>query len=336
MGVVQRGNSFQVEIYKKGSRWRRLFKTRDSAAEWEKWALDIIAKGGDPLAPEGGEDGGAHPALPQTLAELLEYTNTHHWANTRSGDDLYHTARRMVETIGPKTILSKLTAFDINAAVLRLQKSGNSNATVNRKLAGLSKMLNIAVEIEALSKKPTFKLFKEAVHRIRVISPEEEKALLTMSEALDPNMRDYIILAMDTGIRLGELLALKVSDCKDNKISVWQTKSGLPRFLPMTTRVKEVVARAEEAGRAFLVPLSKMQIERLWDMMRERMGLSDDDQFVRHAMRHTFCSRLAARGVDIQTIKTLAGHTTITTTQRYMHAFAPVVEDAIKKLEQAA
>jgi integrase len=55
---------------------------------------------------------------------------------------------------------------------------------------------------------------------------------------------------------------------------------------------------------------------RWWDDLREKAGLDD---YRWHDNRHTFCSRLAMRGVNLVSIKDLAGHKTLAMTARYAH-----------------
>ncbi len=51
-------------------------------------------------------------------------------------------------------------------------------------------------------------------------------------------------------------------------------------------------------------------------------------------MRHTFCSRLAARNVPMLTIKELAGHESVETTMRYMHLSSAAPREGIRTLER--
>jgi len=51
-----------------------------------------------------------------------------------------------------------------------------------------------------------------------------------------------------------------------------------------------------------------------------------------HTLRHTFCTRLAASGVDVRTIKELAGHGDLATTMRYMHLVESNRHAAIRRL----
>jgi site-specific recombinase XerD len=53
-----------------------------------------------------------------------------------------------------------------------------------------------------------------------------------------------------------------------------------------------------------------------------------------HVLRHTFCSHLAMRGAALLQIKELAGHTEVTTTQKYMHLAPGSADDAIKLLNK--
>ena len=52
-----------------------------------------------------------------------------------------------------------------------------------------------------------------------------------------------------------------------------------------------------------------------------------------HILRHTFCTRLAMAGVPTRVIKEMAGHASITTTERYMHLAPGSTEDAVRRLE---
>ena len=52
-----------------------------------------------------------------------------------------------------------------------------------------------------------------------------------------------------------------------------------------------------------------------------------------HILRHTFCSHLAMKGAPARAIQELAGHTDLSTTQRYMHLSPAATEDAIRLLD---
>jgi len=316
----------------RGKRWRKSLASRSEAYSWAEEAERLVKAGGDPEGSSEPSKGG----LPTTLGELLEHTMAAHWKGTQGERTAVFNATEVVSLIGSRKPLKKLTAFDIDKLVLDLQAKGNTNGTINRKLAALSKMLSVGLQIEAIDKKPHIRRLKEAVHRIRTFSKEEEQHLIRFFRVIgQEEMIHLVILGIDTGMRKGEMLRLKAKDIQGGRISVWMTKANRPRHIPMTARVKTMLegwAAKAKPNDAFFT-LSEDSVQHYWLRARSHMGMDDDNQFVIHTLRHTFCSRLAAAGVDARSIMELAGHSALTVTQRYMHAFAPVVEDAIRKLE---
>jgi site-specific recombinase XerD len=65
--------------------------------------------------------------------------------------------------------------------------------------------------------------------------------------------------------------------------------------------------------------------------IRDALNLGPD--YVLHSTRHTFCTRLGKAGADAFTIQKLAGHSSITISQRYVHADKEVKESAIRLLD---
>ena len=65
---------------------------------------------------------------------------------------------------------------------------------------------------------------------------------------------------------------------------------------------------------------------------RDQLGLPWDA--VLHSTRHTALTDLGAAGADVFTIKQVAGHASVTTSERYVHPVSKVIERAIEKLEQ--
>ena len=72
-------------------------------------------------------------------------------------------------------------------------------------------------------------------------------------------------------------------------------------------------------------------VAKLFEKVKAEAGL-EHGSF--HATRHTFCTRLAARGIAPRTIQELAGHADLSTTQRYMHATPGAADAAIAKLAE--
>lgn len=128
-------------------------------------------------------------------------------------------------------------------------------------------------------------------------------------------------------------------------VSIWRTKNGKARSIPLTKRVAEVLERRFADTKARLNTIGSVKafdgwnhskVRTMWEKVRRHMKLMNDPQFVPHAMRHTFCSRLVQRGVDIVTVSKLAGHSSIVVTMRYSHLAPDSLAHAIRKLEDPA
>ena len=122
-------------------------------------------------------------------------------------------------------------------------------------------------------------------------------------------------------------------DCGDvdqehAQLVVRRSKSGKSRRLPLCKTVLEALSEMElnDHGRVFGFGT---QVSKTFAKAAQRAKLKG---VTLHTCRHTFCSRLAARGVDLVTVQALAGHATIVTTMRYAHDVA--AREAISLLDQ--
>ena len=134
--------------------------------------------------------------------------------------------------------------------------------------------------------------------------------------------RDYYIIAVDTGMRRGEMLKLIKKDITSTNVIIWDSKSGKSRDIELTLRAKKVLKRItlnlKDTDRIF--PISETQLRYYFEKMRNTFPEMAD--VTPHTMRHTFCTRLVQGGKPINEVKELMGHSEITTTMRYAH-FAP-------------
>jgi integrase len=150
---------------------------------------------------------------------------------------------------------------------------------------------------------------------------------------------------VETGCRRGEILSLEYKDVDLFKktVSVFSTKTGERRTIPLTERVFAVLLEKEksrakvrsiEGDFVFSHPPGrKVNIYTLrsaFEDAMEKVGIQD---FRFHDLRHTFASRLAQSGVDPYTIQKLMGHSSFITTQRYAHHFVESLRRGIEYYE---
>jgi integrase len=229
---------------------------------------------------------------------------------------------------GAGTLLDKINLRWIDDYVSNLRLSGNSGATINRKLAVLSKVFRFAHERDRLEHLPKMPRFKENAHRIRFLTCEEEDKLTETLNAIGyPRHAEVVRLLLYSGMRCGELWRLGCRDInlQEGLFSIWKTKNNRPRSVPIASPIRDsvegMVKKVNNEG-ALIPGGNNAWFRRAWERARKLMGYDDDMQFVPHMLRHTCATRLAQNGVPLNIIKEWLGHTTIATTMRYTH-FAP-------------
>src|SRR5690606_31813282 len=140
---------------------------------------------------------------------------------------------------------SALTSARVLEAIEEWEDRGNSGGTINRKLSALSTILKTAHEQDPpwITKAMKLPRRPEGAHRIRWMDEQEEAVVLEKCEALGLyDLRDYIIVAVDTGFRRSELLPFPVRDFSGGLLHLHagETKNDDARSVPATKRVVEV------------------------------------------------------------------------------------------------
>lgn len=333
MAVRPRGGAFQVDVQVKGRRWRG---TAETQADAEILEADIKHRmlAGKPLPVEAGRSG----RTPMTLGALVQHVYDHHWRDMASGTQALLNAKNAVLFFGTDQSTSGLTTEKLDEWVAQLERDGKSNATINRKLAALSKCLRFAKQRGWIKELPHFPRKKESKGRVRFFTVEEESAILADLEHHGyDDLRDLVVVLADTGLRLSEALGLDWADIslgERPRLTVWHTKNGEARTVPLTPRLVEVFKGREGSAKPFR--MNRWSARDAWDRMRERLGYADDSQYVLHTLRHTCASRLVQRGVPITVVKEWLGHKTITVTMRYAHLSPDQLFDAVKVLGDGA
>lgn len=230
----------------------------------------------------------------------------------------------------------KFSAFDqetLDSILGTLRERGNSNATINRKMAALSKLLRKAHKMGDIHSLPEFRRQKERAGRIRFLEPDEEQYLFAAIEKRSPDAYRLAVFLVDSGCRLGEALGLIWNDVSEDRVSFWLTKSGRSRTIPLTARAKATVNRSI-GGKGPFKMLAAAPFRAIWNEAKQEVGLGADEQVVPHILRHTCASRLVQGGVDIRRVQMWLGHQTLQMTMRYAHLATNDLEPCVGILER--
>jgi len=229
---------------------------------------------------------------------------------------------KMLKKFFSGKLLHEITPLDIEKFKgVRIKEV--SPATVNRGLARLKAMLNMAIrwkDFDGPNPMKEVRLFKEDNHKLRYLETYEIDELLSVSKG---NIKAIITVAVYTGMRRSEILNLtwRDVDFKNNNIELLQTKSGKKRIIPMNRMVADALIGIKKHPKSAYIfhkrdgqPLK--DIRSIFFLVLKKVGIKD---FRFHDLRHTFASQLVMKGVDIFTVSQLLGHADIKTTLIYSH-----------------
>ena len=221
--------------------------------------------------------------------------------------------------------LRDITAGEIEKFAADL-RSTLRPATINRLLALLSKICSLAVRAEWINHSPMthVRYLKENNVRYRTLSATEIPLFIAAAEALNTPAADAILLALYTGMRIGEVCTLKWDYWHPDaqQLLLPDTKSGHPFTCPLAAPAAAIIRRQEK-----LALSTSWVFPRLTDATRQlsypretfsRICRDAGIENLRmHDLRRTFASRVLQTTSDIAMASRLLNHHSLTATRRY-------------------
>lgn len=163
-----------------------------------------------------------------------------------------------------------------------------------------------------------------------ILSRDEVARLLAAAR----NLRNRVALMIPyaAGLRVAELAHLRVTDIDSQRMAlrVDQGKGGRDRYTLLPPDLLDSLRLYWRAYRPRIwlfpqrhgdVPIDPGQAQKWFYAARDRAGIAKKVGI--HALRHAFATHLLEAGVDIHTIQELMGHTSLSSTQRYLHLARP-------------
>ena len=238
---------------------------------------------------------------------------------------------------------SVASVFDVNYSLIRswvtsLLENGDTHRTVNRKMSAIKSYFKFLLKIGRISINPadSFKSLKVA-KKIQVpFSTEEVLKLLDSSYDTDDfeQSRDFLIIELfyATGIRREELINLKVPDVDliSNQIKV-TGKRNKQRIIPLVSSIKDHVEKYLSLRDQFVEMTTyelfitskgiKVYPSLVYRVIKSYFSkVSLKVKISPHVLRHTFATHLLDHGADLNAVKELLGHTSLSSTQIYTHS----------------
>jgi site-specific recombinase XerD len=243
------------------------------------------------------------------------------------GEALHRFAARVGED------LASLTALEVQKHFAALQAEGLKQVTVHKHYRAIRRFLAWSVEAQILSANPLAGFHMKRPQSFPHVPLDEDVQRVLKhcgSTQEGRRARALVLFIADTGLRVSELTRLHVEDVNLGlrSCTVRAGKGQKPRtvfFGPTTAKaLRDYLATRQEwhpedfcfahpDGR----PLSRFQVGHILASLSRKAGLARP--ISPHGLRHYFATAFLRAGGDLETLRQLLGHTTLTMTLRYCH-----------------
>lgn len=262
-----------------------------------------------------------------------------------------------------KRNLKDLKVRDIKEWMQNMAKKGKSQSRFNKKYYVLKRVLDYAVENEYIDSNPisyvkrSSKLFSKPKDKSNDYFSKEERNIIlndtcengTLKDKLDhPFINSFMNVALFTGARTGEIMALKLSDInfEGNTITFrrsirrgieGETKTGKIRIVPMVKALVESLKKwINTSNRVWVFPKQRIDepysdsrtiVDKYYKPLLKRLNL---EFRVLYNTRHSFASVAVENKIPLSTVSRCLGHSTISTTERFYLQFGNVNQEDVR------
>ncbi|HHL0971420.1 TPA: tyrosine-type recombinase/integrase [Bacillus cereus] len=217
--------------------------------------------------------------------------------------------------------------------------------TINTRLRALRSFYNFLDRNKLIDKNPmkNIKLLRDRQKTIETLDNQEiEKLIKTIrKQKTFVGFRDEVILLvfLDTGVRLSELVGINVEDLRHNKLIIRRTKNLFERTVYLSDTTQErlesyIKVRGEVATNKLFISQDNKELNphsiqtRLTKYGKEA---KISKRVSPHTFRHTMAKRMIVSGLDAFSLMHLLGHTDITVTKRYVNLWGQDLEQKHKE-----
>ena len=230
---------------------------------------------------------------------------------------------------------NQVTETDLTGYILKLQKEGCAGATISRYIVSIKAFFEYLFRYDKIEEEPAAALKAPKLEKKvpDVISVDHVIRLLTAPEGDSPKaLRDRAMLELlyATGIKVSELVAIRMSDVNLQMGYISCTMSAHDRIIPFGNEAKQTLMRYLKDGRDKLVtdtdseflftnmmgePMSRQGFWKLIKAYAKKAGIEED--ITPYTLRHSFAAHMISNGADLYSVSEMLGHSDISTTQVY-------------------
>lgn len=225
-----------------------------------------------------------------------------------------------------KNHVHEVSKEDIEAFLAKLTSEGYTPKSVSRKINSTRTFYRFLKVNEYITDDPSL-LVSHPKYQLappRILTPTEYRALRDAARN-DARMSAVIELLLQTGIRIGELANLRLSDINKDNLHIAPFEKHEERTVPLNKRAQEALNKymsirpkvtddhlfVTKSGKPFLIRNIRTAVERYFRLAEIKNAKVND-------LRHTFVAHHLKHGVSLVVLSKALGHKRLSTTERYL------------------
>ncbi len=277
------------------------------------------------------------PATPWT--EAVHLFRTYFQTNVKACTArMYENSLRVLNPQFEEYTLDKISPHMVEEFKARRKAQGVENATVNRDLATIKRLFNLAeqgglLEVNRILK---VKQLRENNARLRYLADEEISALL--ANCSSPHLRLAVQIALNTGLRKEGVLTLKWSEIDfRTKIISKAVKGDKLVHVPLSASLEGILLEHRRSQKILHQNIITFRNRPVGDVKTSFNNACEDAKikdFHFHDLRHTFASHFLMRTKDLKALQEILGHSDIKMTMRYSHLLNEHKKAAMEKFDR--
>jgi len=332
MGIYKvkgkKGESWGIDFYDNGQRIKKIIGSKQDAEH----SLHLIKA--DSLRGELRLIKKSDMSFKQLTEKYLEYGKTNGKRSLRR--DQFN-VKALIDYF-EYFKASQINPLHIEGYKRKRLEEGRKPGTINRELACLKHMFNLAIKWKLARENPVreVKLLKAEKYEMQILDRIEIDLLV---KAAEERLKPILIVALNTGMRRGEVMGLRWSDIDfvNYNMHIKNTKSGKDRIVPMNSLVAGTLKKQDMSGEFVFLHLweSDRSLKNVSQSLRLACKKIGIEKFRFHDLRHNAATLMVQAGVDLVTVKEILGHSNIQTTMIYCHSSQELKRKAVIVLEKA-
>ncbi len=230
---------------------------------------------------------------------------------------------------------NSITEQDLKDYITYLSDQNFKAATISRSIASIKALFHFLKGQGEIDKDISVSLHAPKIEKKvpEIMTQEQMDALLSQPSGNSPkDIRDKAMLELlyATGIRVTELITLKVADLNMSNNTVMLRDAKKTRTVPFGRPAKEALARYLDGTRENMIEDKESEVlfancsgqtmsrQGFWKLIKyyaRKAGIEAD--ITPHTLRHSFAAHLVENGADLKSVQEMLGHSDISTTQVY-------------------